>query len=50
MVEPHYANFSGLPFGAFYNKSMQKEFQDDGAWIIACSFTIFTMTSGICIL
>lgn len=50
MVEPSYANFSSLPefenVVDVYNESMQKQFQDDGVWIISCSFTIFTMTSG----
>lgn len=50
MVEPNYANFSGLPefdnYTDVYNNEMQKQFQDDGVWIISCSFTIFTMTSG----
>uniref|UniRef100_A0A0N4ZBU6 Ammonium transporter n=1 Tax=Parastrongyloides trichosuri TaxID=131310 RepID=A0A0N4ZBU6_PARTI len=44
-MEPPYA-FPLMSRNHFYNENETKSFQDDGVWIISCSFTIFTMTSG----
>uniref|UniRef100_A0A0K0FWR5 Ammonium transporter n=1 Tax=Strongyloides venezuelensis TaxID=75913 RepID=A0A0K0FWR5_STRVS len=44
-MEPSYA-FPHWTKNQFYGENDTKAFQDDGVWLISCSFTIFTMTSG----
>ncbi|KAH7695530.1 AMT-3 protein, partial [Aphelenchoides avenae] len=44
-MEPSYAH-QGSQIGLPYHQNESDWFQDDGIWIISCSFTTFTMTSG----
>ncbi|CEF60342.1 Ammonium transporter family and Ammonium transporter AmtB-like domain-containing protein [Strongyloides ratti] len=44
-MEPAYA-FPEWTKNKYYGENDTKAFQDDGVWLLSCSFTIFTMTSG----
>lgn len=44
-MEPSYA-FPQWTKNKYYGENDTKAFQDDGVWLLSCSFTIFTMTSG----
>nr|CAD2186051.1 unnamed protein product [Meloidogyne enterolobii] len=45
-MEPSYSSFGHNPYNIPYNEANLTAFQDDGIWLISCSFSIWTMVSG----
>ncbi|KAL7076846.1 hypothetical protein ACQ4LE_004116 [Meloidogyne hapla] len=45
-MDPSYSSFGNNQLNTPYNEANLTAFQDDGIWLISCSFSIWTMVSG----